>query len=40
MATLDFHSNTSEYFQKLEHDFFAYYLQGKGSFNAAEGYRF
>jgi putative CocE/NonD family hydrolase len=35
-GTHDFHSNTSQYFQKLEHEFFEYYLQGKGTFNAAE----
>jgi len=35
-GTHDFHSNTSEYFQKLEHDFFEYYLQSKGTFNVAE----
>ncbi len=35
-GTYDFHSNTSQYFQKLEHDFFTYYLQGTGAFNAAE----
>ena len=36
LGTYDFQSNTSEYFQKLEHDFFDYYLQGKGTYNAAE----
>lgn len=35
-GTYDFHSNTSAYFQKLEHDFFAYYLQGTGAFRGAE----
>lgn len=35
-ASLDFHANTAGHFQKLEHDFFNYYLQGKGTFNAAE----
>ena len=35
-STLDFKTNTSEYFQKLEHDFFAYHLKGVGTFNAAE----
>ncbi len=35
-GTYDFRSNTSEYFQKIEHDFFAYYLQQKGTFNHAE----
>jgi len=35
-GTIDFHINTNEYFQKLEHSFFDYYLQGKGTFNAAE----
>jgi len=35
-GTYDFHSNTSEYFQQLEHNFFTYYLQGTGTFNAAE----
>jgi putative CocE/NonD family hydrolase len=32
----DFQTNTSAYFQKLEHDFFDYYLKGTGTFNAAE----
>lgn len=35
-GSLDFKTNTSRYFQKLEYDFFAYYLKGTGSFNAAE----
>lgn len=35
-GTYDFNSNTSQYFQKLEHDFFTYYLQGTGAFKAAE----
>ena len=35
-GTYEFHSNTSEYFQKLEHNFFAYYLQGTGTYNPAE----
>ncbi len=35
-GTYEFRSNTSEYFQKLEHDFFAYYLQETGTFNPAE----
>ncbi len=35
-ATLDFGSNTSEYLQKTEHDFFNYYLKETGAFNAAE----
>ena len=35
-GTMDFGSNTSEYFKKLEHDFFNYYLKGTGSYTAAE----
>jgi putative CocE/NonD family hydrolase len=35
-STLDFQSNTNEYFQKLEYDFFNYHLKGTGSFSAAE----
>lgn len=35
-GTYNFHSNTSEYFQKLEHDFFTFYLKDQGSFAAAE----
>lgn len=31
-GTHDFQSNINEYFQKTEHDFFAYYLQGPGVF--------
>ncbi len=34
--TYSFGSNTSAYFQKMELDFFNWYLKGKGSFNAAE----
>ena len=34
--TYTFGSNTSAYFQKMELDFFNWYLKGKGSFNAAE----
>ncbi|MCW3106025.1 MAG: CocE/NonD family hydrolase [Segetibacter sp.] len=35
-GTLGFKSNTSEYFQKMEYSFFAYYLKGAGTFKAAE----
>ena len=35
-STLDFNINANAYFQKLEHEFFAYYLKGTGSFKAAE----
>lgn len=35
-GTYDFASNTSAYFQKIEHDFFNYYLQDSGTFNASE----
>ena len=35
-GTHDFHGNTNEYFQKLERDFFDYYLKGTGNFDAAE----
>jgi putative CocE/NonD family hydrolase len=35
-GSMDFRSNTSEYFQALEHDFFNYYLKGTGNYNAAE----
>ena len=35
-SSLDFKSNTSAYFQKLEHEFFTYHLKGTGTFNAAE----
>lgn len=35
-ATHDFHSNTNEYYQKKEHDFFNYYLHDTGTFNTAE----
>lgn len=35
-GSYNFELNINEYFQKTEHNFFAYYLQGKGTFNAAE----
>lgn len=35
-ATYNFDQNTSAYFQKMELDFFNYYLKGKGNFNAGE----
>lgn len=35
-VSYDFNSNTSAYFQKMELDFFNYYLKGKGTFNADE----
>jgi uncharacterized protein len=35
-GTMDFGSNTNEYYQNLEHDFFNYYLKGTGSFNASK----
>ncbi|HEX8462130.1 MAG TPA: CocE/NonD family hydrolase [Segetibacter sp.] len=35
-GTMDFKSNTSEYFKKLEHDFFSFYLKGTGEYTAAE----
>ncbi|HVX52660.1 MAG TPA: CocE/NonD family hydrolase [Chitinophagaceae bacterium] len=35
-ALYNFGSNTSEYEQHLEFDFFNYYLKGKGNFNAGE----
>ncbi len=35
-GTHDFTSNTNEYYQKMEYDFFAYYLKGSGTFKAAE----
>ncbi|HWB27901.1 MAG TPA: CocE/NonD family hydrolase [Chitinophagaceae bacterium] len=35
-AGYTFGSNTSEYLQHMEFDFFNYYLKGKGSFNAGE----
>ena len=35
-GTMDFKSNTTEYYQQIEHSFFNYYLKDSGSFNAAE----
>jgi uncharacterized protein len=35
-GSLDFGTNTNEFYQNLEHDFFNYYLKGIGSFNASE----
>jgi putative CocE/NonD family hydrolase len=35
-GTYDFGSNTSAYFQKMEHDFFAHYLQDTETFTAPE----
>lgn len=35
-GTLDFKANTNEYFQKMEYEFFNYYLKGTGNFKAAE----
>lgn len=35
-SSLDFKSNTSEHFQKLEHDFFEHYLKGTGTDASAE----
>ena len=35
-GSLDFTANTNEYYQKLEHSFFTYYLQDSGTFTAAE----
>lgn len=38
--TYKFETNTSAYFQKMEFDFFNYYLKGKGSFDAKEATMF
>ncbi len=35
-GTLDFKSNTTEYYQQIEHSFFNYYLKDSGTFNATE----
>lgn len=35
-GTMDFKSNTTEYYQQIEHSFFTYYLKDIGSFNATE----
>lgn len=35
-GTHDFRSNVNKFYQKMEYDFFAYYLKGKGTFKAAE----
>lgn len=35
-GSMDFKSNTSEYYHKLEHDFFSFHLKGTGNFSTAE----
>jgi len=35
-GTMDFKSNTSDYFKKVEHDFFNFYLKGTGNYTGAE----
>ncbi|HNP20953.1 MAG TPA: CocE/NonD family hydrolase [Panacibacter sp.] len=35
-GSYNFNSNTADYFQQIEFDFFNHYLKGKGNYNAAE----
>ncbi len=35
-GSMSFKDNPNEYFQKMQHDFFAYYLKGEGNFHPAE----